>query len=95
MSPAQRLYPHLDAITAGFQGPAGTVAACDGGYRLSGGAATKMRIWLVGVGIRLRLGCNHSLSVLRCERAKSIVHQRHGCRNMTASSVLDVLVVGR
>jgi indole-3-acetate monooxygenase len=35
-SVARVLYPELDMITAGFQGPAGTLEACDGGYRLSG-----------------------------------------------------------
>src|SRR5262245_62154163 len=35
-SAARALYPRLDMITAGFQGPAGTLEACDGGYRLSG-----------------------------------------------------------
>lgn len=33
---ARRLYPTLDMITAGFQGPAGTLEVCDGGFRLSG-----------------------------------------------------------
>ncbi|OBG23179.1 acyl-CoA dehydrogenase family protein [Mycobacterium sp. 852002-51057_SCH5723018] len=33
---ARRLFPALDTIIAGFQGPAGTLEACDGGYRLSG-----------------------------------------------------------
>lgn len=33
---ARQLYPHLDVITAGFQGPAGTLEVCDGGFRLSG-----------------------------------------------------------
>jgi alkylation response protein AidB-like acyl-CoA dehydrogenase len=33
---ARRLFPSLDTITAGFQGPAGTLEVCDGGYRLSG-----------------------------------------------------------
>ena len=33
---ARTLYPSLDTITAGFQGPAGTLEVCDGGYRLSG-----------------------------------------------------------
>jgi alkylation response protein AidB-like acyl-CoA dehydrogenase len=35
-SAARELYPDLDMITAGFQGPAGTLEVCDGGYRLSG-----------------------------------------------------------
>jgi alkylation response protein AidB-like acyl-CoA dehydrogenase len=35
-SAARRLYADLDFITAGFQGPAGTLEPCDGGYRLSG-----------------------------------------------------------
>jgi alkylation response protein AidB-like acyl-CoA dehydrogenase len=35
-SAARRLYPDLDAVTAGFQAPAGTMEVCDGGYRLSG-----------------------------------------------------------
>src|SRR5690242_5637972 len=34
-SAAHTLYPNLDMITAGFQGPAGTLKVCDGGYRLS------------------------------------------------------------
>lgn len=33
---ARELYPELDMITAGFQGPAGRLEVCDGGYRLSG-----------------------------------------------------------
>ncbi|WP_201359257.1 acyl-CoA dehydrogenase family protein [Mycobacterium paraintracellulare] len=33
---ARRLFPSLDMITAGFQGPAGILEVCDGGYRLSG-----------------------------------------------------------
>lgn len=35
-SAARRLFPSLDTIVAGFQGPAGTLEVCDGGYRLSG-----------------------------------------------------------
>jgi alkylation response protein AidB-like acyl-CoA dehydrogenase len=35
-SAAHKLYPRLDMITAGFQGPAGILEVCDGGYRLSG-----------------------------------------------------------
>lgn len=35
-SAARELYPRLDMITAGFQGPAGTLEVCDGGYRLTG-----------------------------------------------------------
>lgn len=35
-SVARVLYPGLDMITAGFQGPAGTLEPCNGGYRLSG-----------------------------------------------------------
>jgi indole-3-acetate monooxygenase len=35
-SVARTLYPSLDMITAGFQGPAGKLEVCDGGYRLSG-----------------------------------------------------------
>jgi len=35
-SAARVLYPRLDMISAGFQGPAGTLEICDGGYRLSG-----------------------------------------------------------
>ena len=35
-SAARRLYPKLDAVTAGFQGPAGTLHVAEGGYRLSG-----------------------------------------------------------
>lgn len=33
---ARRLFPSLDTITAGFQGPAGILEVCDGGYQLSG-----------------------------------------------------------
>jgi len=33
---ARSLYPDLDAVTAGWLTPAGTVEVCDGGYRLSG-----------------------------------------------------------
>lgn len=33
---ARQLFPSLDAIVAGFQGPSGTLKVCDGGYRLSG-----------------------------------------------------------
>jgi indole-3-acetate monooxygenase len=33
---ARELYPELDMISAGFQGPAGKLEVCDGGYRLSG-----------------------------------------------------------
>ncbi len=32
---ARRLFPSLDTIVAGFQGPAGKLEVCDGGYRLS------------------------------------------------------------
>src|ERR1700754_2288037 len=35
-APARSLYPALDAITAGWVVPAGTLEVCDGGYRLSG-----------------------------------------------------------
>ncbi|OBF19231.1 hypothetical protein A5725_19105 [Mycobacterium kubicae] len=35
-SAARTLYPELDMISAAFQGPAGTLEVCDGGYRLSG-----------------------------------------------------------
>jgi len=35
-SAARELYPDLDMITAGFQGPVGALEVCDGGYRLSG-----------------------------------------------------------
>lgn len=35
-SVARTLYPELDMISAAFQGPAGTLEVCDGGYRLSG-----------------------------------------------------------
>lgn len=35
-SAARALYPELDMISAAFQGPAGTLEVCDGGYRLSG-----------------------------------------------------------
>jgi alkylation response protein AidB-like acyl-CoA dehydrogenase len=35
-SAARVLYPELDMITAGFQGPAGTLEVCDGGYLLTG-----------------------------------------------------------
>jgi indole-3-acetate monooxygenase len=35
-SAARKLYPRLDMITAGFQGPAGGLETCDGGYRLKG-----------------------------------------------------------
>lgn len=35
-SAARRLYPKLDAVTAGFQGPAGTLHVAEDGYRLSG-----------------------------------------------------------
>lgn len=31
---ARRLFPSLDTISAGFQGPAGILEVCDGGYRL-------------------------------------------------------------
>ncbi|HEV7360053.1 MAG TPA: acyl-CoA dehydrogenase family protein [Mycobacterium sp.] len=33
---ARRLFPSLDTIVAGFQGPSGVLEVCDGGYRLSG-----------------------------------------------------------
>ncbi|GAA1239786.1 acyl-CoA dehydrogenase family protein [Pseudonocardia alaniniphila] len=33
---ARSLYPDLDAVTAGWLTPAGTLEVCDGGYRLSG-----------------------------------------------------------
>jgi alkylation response protein AidB-like acyl-CoA dehydrogenase len=33
---ARRLFPSLDTIVAGFQGPAGMLEVCDGGYRLAG-----------------------------------------------------------
>lgn len=33
---ARSLYPDLDAVTAGWIAPAGTLEVCDGGYRLSG-----------------------------------------------------------
>ena len=33
---ARSLYPDLDAVTAGWISPAGTLEVCDGGYRLSG-----------------------------------------------------------
>jgi len=33
---ARSLYPDLDAVTAGWVVPAGTLEVCDGGYRLSG-----------------------------------------------------------
>jgi alkylation response protein AidB-like acyl-CoA dehydrogenase len=33
---ARHLFPGLDSIVAGFQGPAGSLEVCDGGYRLSG-----------------------------------------------------------
>jgi indole-3-acetate monooxygenase len=33
---ARSLYPELDAVTAGWVVPAGTLEVCDGGYRLSG-----------------------------------------------------------
>jgi hypothetical protein len=33
---ARRLYPDLDAATAGFYAPAATLEVCEGGYRLSG-----------------------------------------------------------
>lgn len=35
-SAARSLFPSLDTIVAGFQGPSGTLEVCDGGYRLSG-----------------------------------------------------------
>ena len=35
-SAARSLYPDLDAVTAGWLTPAGTLEVCDGGYRLSG-----------------------------------------------------------
>jgi indole-3-acetate monooxygenase len=33
---ARRLFPSLDTVIAGFQGPSGMLEVCDGGYRLSG-----------------------------------------------------------
>ena len=33
---ARSLYPDLDAVTAGWLAPAGSLEVCDGGYRLSG-----------------------------------------------------------
>lgn len=35
-SAARTLFPELDMISAAFQGPAGHLEACEGGYRLSG-----------------------------------------------------------
>ncbi|WP_082984742.1 acyl-CoA dehydrogenase family protein [Mycobacterium sp. 1245499.0] len=35
-SAARTLFPELDMISAAFQGPAGRLEACEGGYRLSG-----------------------------------------------------------
>lgn len=35
-SAARTLFPELDMISAAFQGPAGTLEVCEGGYRLSG-----------------------------------------------------------